>query len=213
MIDPVRIKTPHPCPPEVLLSALNILVSQIPEYDRISVGFPGVVRNGRILACVNLGNEFWHGFNLEDALLKQFRKPVKVINDADMQGLGAIKGRGIELMITLGTGIGSGLFEDGRLAPHLEIGHAPFRKGETFEEQLGNQAYLEVGKQRWNRRLQRAIKYWRILTNFDKLYLGGGNAQHINFDPNPEIEIVSNRLGMIGGIWLWEKRRDEERKG
>jgi polyphosphate glucokinase len=106
----------------------------------------------------------------------------------------------------LGTGVGCGLFEDGRLAPHLEIGHIPFRNDETFEEQLGNRALEEVGKRRWNRRLQRAIRYWRILTFFDMLYLGGGNAEHVSFELDPDIEIVPNALGMKGGIWLWKER-------
>jgi polyphosphate glucokinase len=202
----VRTETPNPCPPEVLLPLLKKLVAQLPEYDRISVGFPGVVRDGKTLAAVNLGAESWRGFDLERALAKQFEKPVKVINDADMQGLAAIDGKGVELVITLGTGVGSGLFENGRLAPHLELGHIPFRNGQTFEEQLGNRAFLEVGKRRWNRRLQRAIKYWRILTSFDKLYLGGGNAGHISFTLEPDIEIISNELGMKGGIWLWKQR-------
>ncbi len=202
----VRTETPKPCPPEVLLVLLKQIVSQLPEYDRVSVGFPGVVRKGKVLAAVNLGSRVWKGFDLQKALAKQFGKPVKVINDADMQGLAAIKGKGIEMVITLGTGVGCGLFEDGRLAPHLEVGHIPFRNGETFEEQLGNRAFMEVGKRRWNRRLQRAIKYWRILTNFDKLYLGGGNAEYIGFKLNTDLELVSNELGMTGGIWLWKER-------
>jgi polyphosphate glucokinase len=204
--DRVRTDTPSPCPPEVLLSALKDLVGQLPPYDRISVGFPGVVRKGKIFGAVNLGAQYWQGYDLEEALEKQFGKPVRVLNDADMQGLAAIKGKGIEMVITLGTGVGCGLFEDGRLAPHLEIGHIPFRNDETFEEQLGNRALEEVGKRRWNRRLQRAIRYWRILTFFDMLYLGGGNAEHVSFELDPDIEIVPNALGMKGGIWLWKER-------
>ena len=202
----VRMDTPKPCPPEKLLSALKQLVAPLPEFDRISVGFPGVIRKGKVFIAANLGTKFWQGFDLEKALEKQFGKMVKVINDADMQGLAAIKGKGIEMVITLGTGVGCGLFEDGHLAPHLEIGHIPFRNGETFEEQLGNRAYVEVGKRRWNRRLQRAIKYWRILTYFDKLYLGGGNAQQISFKLDHDVEVVSNELGVMGGIWLWKER-------
>lgn len=202
----VRIETPDPCPPEVILLALAKLVAQLPPFDRVSVGFPGVVRKGKILLAVNLGTEFWRGFDLEKALAKQFGKPVKVANDADMQGLAAIKGQGIEMVITLGTGVGCGLFEDGQLAPHLEIGHIPFRNGETFEEQLGNRAFIEIGKRRWNRRLQRAIKYWRILTSFDKLYLGGGNAEYVNLKLGLDVEVVSNEMGMKGGIWLWRER-------
>jgi polyphosphate glucokinase len=206
IVDRVRTDTPKPCPPDVLLRALKRLVSGLPAFDRVAVGFPGVVRKGKILVAVNLGSEFWRGFDLDSALTKQFGKPTRVINDADMQGLAAIKGKGVELVITLGTGVGSGLFEDGRLAPHLEIGHIPFRNGETFEEQLGNPAFEEIGKRRWNRRLDRAIKYWRILTNFDKLYLGGGNAEFVSLKLDPDVEIVSNELGLIGGIWLWKER-------
>jgi polyphosphate glucokinase len=206
LTDRVRMDTPSPCPPEVLLSSLEDLVSQLPQYDRVSVGFPGVVRKGKIYGAINLGPQYWQGYDLEKALEEQFGKPVRVLNDADMQGLAAIRGKGVELVITLGTGVGSGLFEDGRLAPHLELGHMPFRNDETFEEQLGNRALENVGKRRWNRRLQRAIRYWRTLTFFDRLYLGGGNAEHISFELEPDIEIVPNALGMKGGIWLWKDR-------
>ena len=123
---------------------------------------------------------------------------------ADLRGLGAAKGKGVELVITLGTGIGSALFEDGRLAPHIELAHIPFRKGQTYEEQLGNKAFKRVGKKEWNDRLEKAIEYFRILTNFDKLYLGGGNAANVSLKFGPDIEIVSNTLGMRGGIWLWK---------
>ncbi len=206
LTDRVRTDTPVPCPPEVLLNALKDLVAQLPLFDRISVGFPGVVRKGKVFGAINLGGQYWQGYDLEKALEQQFGKPARVLNDADMQGLAAIRGKGIEMVITLGTGVGCGMFEDGRLAPHLEIGHIPFRNDETFEEQLGNRALVDVGKKRWNRRLQRAIRYWRILTFFDKLYLGGGNAGQISFDLDPDVEIVSNELGMKGGIWLWKDR-------
>jgi len=204
--DRVRVDTPKPCPPKAMLAALKKLVSQLPEFDRVSVGFPGVVHHGKILMAANLGTSFWKGFDLEKALERMLKKPVKVINDADMQGLAAIKGDGVEMVITLGTGVGCGLFEDGRLAPHLEIGHVPFRNDQTFEEQLGAKALAEVGKARWNRRLKKAIGYWRILTSFEKLYLGGGNAQLVSFKLPPDVEIVPNVLGMKGGIWLWKER-------
>lgn len=202
----VRVDTPKPCPPKALLSALKQLVAQLPEFDRVSVGFPGVVHKGKILAAANLGTKYWQGFDLEKALARMLHKPVKVVNDADMQGLAAIKGRAVEMVITLGTGVGCGLFEDGRLAPHLEMGHIPFRNEQTYEQQLGASALAEVGKRRWNRRLQKAIDYWRILTNFEKLYLGGGNAELVSFKLPPDVEIVPNILGMKGGIWLWKDR-------
>ena len=200
----VRVKTPKPCPPEVLVARVQDLIAELPAFDRVSVGFPGVVRRGCILTAVNLGNSLWIKFNLEEALQSALDRPVRVINDADMQGLAAITGQGVEMVITLGTGVGCGLFLDGRLAPHLEIGHIPFRKSQTFEEQLGNQALVEIGRRRWNRRLLKAIGWWRILTSFDKLYLGGGNAQEITFELPADVVIVPNELGLRGGIGLWK---------
>ena len=202
----VRVDTPDPCPPEVMIATMKQLVAPLPDFARVSVGFPGVVRKGRIMAAHNLGTELWRGFDFEKALHKLFKRPVRVINDADMQGLAAIRGDGVELAITLGTGFGSSLFEDGRIAPHLELAHHPFRSGETYEEQLGMRALEDVGKKRWNRRLQRAIKTLRVLTNFDRMYIGGGNAELISFELAQDLEIIPNTLGMIGGIWLWRDR-------
>ncbi len=206
----VRVETPDPCPPEVLVPTIKKLISQLPDFGRVSVGFPGVVRHGRVMAAHNLGTELWRGFDLAHALSQILKKPVRVTNDADMQGLGAISGDGVEMVITLGTGFGSSFFEDGSIAPHLELAHHPFRNGQTYEEQLGVRALEEVGKKRWNRRLQRAIKTLRTLTNFDHLYIGGGNAELVAFQLAPDISIVPNTLGMIGGIWLWRERRGSD---
>lgn len=200
----VRVETPQPCPPGVLLEKLKELLAQLPAFDRVSVGFPGVVRHGKTLSCKNLGSDEWNHFDLQKAIAKVTGKPTLVINDADMQGLGAIQGDGVELVITLGTGLGSALFEDGRLAPHIELAHIPFRKGQTYEQQLGNKAFKKVGKKEWNERLEKAIEYFRILTNFDKLYLGGGNAKEVALKLGEDVEVVCNSLGMRGGIWLWK---------
>lgn len=201
----VRVDTPKPCPPVTLLEKFKELTAQLPPFDRVSVGFPGPVRKGRTLSSANLGSHEWNGFDLQGAIAEQTGKPTLVINDADMQGLGAIKGEGVEMVITLGTGLGSALFEDGRLAPHIELAHIPFRKGETYEEQLGNRALKKVGKNVWNRRLAKAVDVFRALTHFDKLYIGGGNAENVSIDRlGDDVEIVSNTLGMRGGIWLWK---------
>jgi polyphosphate glucokinase len=199
-----RVDTPKPCPPALLLEKLKELTAQLPPFDRVSVGFPGPVRKGRTLSSANLGSGEWTGFDLQRAIAKQTGKPTIVINDADMQGLGAIQGKGVEMVITLGTGLGSALFEDGRLAPHIELAHIPFRKGQTYEEQLGNRAFKKAGRDEWNRRLAKAVEVFRSLTNFDKLYIGGGNAPNVIIDLGPDVEVVSNTLGMRGGIWLWK---------
>src|SRR5207237_7842464 len=125
---------------------------------RFSVGFPGVVREGRVLTAPNLDNKGWKGFDLAGALGKALGKPTRLANDADVQGLAVIAGKGVEVVITLGTGFGTGLYLDGRLGPHLELAHHPFRHGQTYEEQLGNAARKEVGNTRWKRRIVKAIE-------------------------------------------------------
>lgn len=202
----LKVATPHPCTPDGLADALAKLVEPLAGFDYVSVGFPGVVRNGKIITAPNLGTEALQGFDLAGALQERLGKPVRVINDADMQGYGAIDGKGLEMVITLGTGFGSALFMDGQLAPHLEIAHLPFRKDKTYDQQIGDKARKKVGKKAWNRRVKRAIDTLRVLTHFDKLYIGGGNAGRINFKLDPDVQIISNEFGVRGGAWLWRKR-------
>ena len=200
---PARIDTPVGSPPEVIVDAIADLVSPLAPFDRVSVGFPGAVRDGVVLTAPNLGHEGWQRFDLAGALTARLGKPTRVLNDADMQGLGAIRGRGLEMVITLGTGFGTGLYQDGRLLPHLEIAHLRFRKGETYDERLGNAARKKVGDKRWSRRVEKAIADMRRLSNFDHLYVGGGNAKRLTFEPNPDISIVSNEAGIDGGAHAW----------
>ena len=202
----VRMPTPPKCRPELLVEKLAELVAPLTPYDRVSVGFPGVVRHGKVLTAHNLGQEAWYGFDIDLALEKALGKPVRALNDADIQGLGAISGKGVEIVITLGTGFGSCFTEDGRLSTHLELAHHPFRKGQTYEEQLGNAAKAKCGKRKWNKRVEKAIETLRSLALFDCLYIGGGNAKAISFDLPPDVKLVSNELGMRGGIWLWIER-------
>jgi polyphosphate glucokinase len=206
----VRIPTPHPITPELLVDTLVNLVQPLGEFDVVSVGFPGVVRKGKILTAPNLGTEQLRDFNLRDALQGKFGKRVRVLNDADMQGFAAVSGQGVEMVITLGTGFGSSIFLDGELGPHLELAHLPFRKGETYDVQLGDKARKRLGKKRWSRRVERAIENLRVLTNFDTLYIGGGNASKIDFKLDPDVKTVSNEAGVKGGAWLWRKHIQKE---
>jgi polyphosphate glucokinase len=202
----VRVETPLACTREDLLGALTKLVEPLEGFHCVSVGFPGVVRNGKIITAPNLGTEELGGFDLAEALRERLSTPVRVINDADMQGCGAIEGKGLEMVITLGTGFGSALFMDGQLAPHLEIAHLPFRRGKDYDQQVGEKARKKIGSKRWNRRVQQAIETLRALTHFDKLYIGGGNAKRINFELAPDVKIISNEAGLKGGAWLWRDR-------
>lgn len=203
-----RIATPVGSPAKEMSALLVSLVRPLGHFDRISVGFPGVVRGGRVLTAPNLGSDSWHGFPLGLELERTLGRPVRMLNDASVQGLGAIDGQGIELVLTLGTGMGFALFHDGRLAPHLEMGQHPASKKKTYDEYVGDAARRKIGRQRWNRRVRRVIATLGALTGCDLLYIGGGNAALLA-EPLPEkVRTVSNKAGITGGVRLWDPRHD-----
>jgi polyphosphate glucokinase len=204
MHERVRLETPDNPTPEELVEIVLQLATQLPEFDRVSVGFPGVIHNGVIRTAPNLGTDAFRGFDLAGALQRELAKPVQVMNDADMQGYAAVKDKGVEMVITLGTGFGTSIFLDGHLGPHMEFAHHPFRKGDTYEEQLGDEARRKAGTKRWSKRVLKAIDTLRDLTNFDHIYIGGGNAQRLDkSDLPPDASIVDNTAGILGGIRLW----------
>ncbi len=214
----VKTPTPYPNPPETLVSSLVRLVAPLPAAERASVGFPGMVRDGAILSAPHFSTKsgpgspvdhhlltLWSRFDLAAALTRAFGIPTKVANDADIQGAAVVSGEGLELVITLGTGFGTGLFYHGQLMPHLEIAHQPFRKGETYNEQLGEPTRKEIGEERWNKRVLKAIATMRALLFFDHLYIGGGNSRRVLRPQLPEdVTVVDNSAGILGGIRLWE---------
>jgi polyphosphate glucokinase len=197
-----RIKTPRPATPATLMKAIAGLAKTKDAFDRVSVGFPGVVRRGITLNAPNL-NGNWRGFRLAEALGRRLGKPVRVANDADVQGYGAVSGHGVELVITLGTGVGSALFVDGKLVPNLEMAHHPFQKGKTYEDLLGDAVRKKIGKKKWNKWLVRAIQTLDRTFNYDRLYIGGGNAERITVKLPRNVKVVSNVAGLLGGIALW----------
>ncbi|MGI8752905.1 MAG: ROK family protein [Acidimicrobiales bacterium] len=216
--DRVRIDTPYPLSPDKLVTVLNDLVKGLPPFDRISVGFPGMVRAGRILSAPHFVSpegpegkpsakltKAWDGFNLQAAISSSMAKPTKVANDADVQGSAVVTGHGLELVVTLGTGIGTALFYEGALLPHLEFAHHPLRKNETYNEALGNDARKALGAKKWNKRVAEMIDTLRALTFFDHCYLGGGNSGKIDFDLPADVTVVDNDAGILGGIKLWHR--------
>lgn len=199
----VRVETPKDVTPQKLVTLIAELVASLPRFDRVSVGFPGVVRNGVIRTAPNLGTDRFHGFNLQRALEKKLGRPVRVENDADVQGLAVVKGKGVEMVITLGTGFGSSIFVDGALGPHLELAHHAFRKDKTYEEELGEAARERDGNHTWQKHVVEAIESLRNLTNFDHLYIGGGNSRLLDIDLPRDVTVVSNNAGILGGVRLW----------
>ena len=197
-----RIETPQPATPTAVLEVMDSIARKLGAYDRVSVGFPGVVKHGATLTAHNLDPQ-WIGFDLQKVLSRRWRKPVRVANDAAVQGFGAIHGKGVELVITLGTGFGSSLFIDGRLVPGLELAHHPWQKGKTYEEYLGRKGLTKYGRKRWNKLVRKAIEQIEALFNCDQLYIGGGNAMKVDFALPSHVTRVPNEDGLLGGVALW----------
>ena len=202
--DRERVATPSkPIAPDVLMQAIGKATTPLGEFDRVSVGFPGYVRDGRVITAPNLGTETLGGFDLQQALSDHWGKPVRVLNDADVQGFGAISGSGIEMVLTLGTGAGTAIFRDGEIMPHLELAHHPVSGGKTYDEYIGNAARRKKGKKAWNKRVSKVIDILRVVVRFDHLYIGGGNAKDLTFPLPHDVTIVPNTDGLTGGIALW----------
>jgi polyphosphate glucokinase len=202
-----RIETPQPATTEAVLAVMDSMAQRqkVKGFDRVSVGFPGVVKRGATLTAHNL-HPSWIGFELEKVLARKWRKPVRVMNDAAVQGFGAIHGRGVELVITLGTGFGSSLYSNGRLSPGLELSHHPWRKDKTYEDDLGKNGLAKHGRQKWNKLLEKAITQLEELFNFDHLYIGGGNAVKVDFALPDHVTRIPNDDGLLGGVMLWKEQ-------
>jgi polyphosphate glucokinase len=200
----VRVATPYPCPPETLLRAIADLTASLAPFDRISIGFPGVIRNGRVLTAPHFGTKIWRDCALEDMVARRLGSPTRLLNDAEVQGLGIVAGHGLEVVLTLGTGVGSAVFSNGILAPHLELAHHPVHKGKTYNGYIGDKARRAQGKKAWNRRVLRVVETVRALLHYDVLYLGGGNSEKIVVELPANVRLASNDTGITGGIRLWD---------
>ncbi len=213
----IRMETPYPSHPEGFSKVVADFVKDLPPAQRASVGFPGLVRNGIVVMVPSFSRLIkdgqkdpelvtaWENFDLQTPMTKALGIPTKVANDADIQGAAVIKGEGLEFVMTLGTGVGTALFQNGILLPHLELGHAPFRQSEEFEEQIGNAARERIGVERWTKRVIKAIAKYDQFLYYDHCFVGGGNAKHIKgLDLGPKVTRISNRAGLVGGARIWD---------
>ena len=197
-----RVDTPRPATPNAVLEAMWGLVTPLGEFDRISVGFPGVVVDNVTKTAPNLHPD-WADFPLGKALSEGTRRPVRVLNDAGVQGYGVIEGKGVEMVLTFGTGMGTALYMDGKYVPNLELAHHPLKKGKTYEDYVGKAALKKVGKKKWNKRVAEVIAQVLPIWNPRHLYLGGGNAKYLTIDLPENVTITPNIAGLLGGIALW----------
>jgi polyphosphate glucokinase len=212
----VRLDTTYPLPPEGLVDMIAEIARRSPATQRASIGFPGMVRAGRILSAPHFVTKkgpgsavvpqlqaLWQDYHLSNAVDQRLSLPTRLANDADTQGLAAIEGDGLELVITLGTGIGTAVFLDGQLAPHIELSHHPLTKGKTYNEYVGDAARKKVGDKKWSKRVQQTVDQLYQLTFFDRLYIGGGNAEQLTDAFTTQAVVVPNADGILGGAKLW----------
>ena len=195
--------TPIPATPDNVISSIKTLVKDFPDFNRISVGFPGYVRDGVVKKAPNLANDAWKDFDFAKKLEEVLGYPARVVNDADMQGLGVVKGKGLELVITLGTGFGTAVLYNGNLLPHLEFSHQPVGKVKSYDKYIGEVAIEKEGIKKWNRRMQKVLEVLKTVFNYDALYIGGGNSDKLTFKLDKNMKVVSNADGIKGGARLW----------
>lgn len=198
----VRRETPRPATPENVLATILELVAELPYFDRVAVGFPGVVTEDIVRTAPMLDGH-WRNYPLGRELSLKTEKMVRVANDADVHGLAVVEGRGVEMVLTFGTSLGSALFVDGRLVPNLELAHHPFKKRDTYGEYVGRMALRQVGIKRWNKRIQRVLEQIQPIWNPRLIHLGGGNAKKIRIKLPENVRVVANEAGLFGGYQLW----------
>lgn len=217
---PVRAATPYPLPPERLLDTIRALAEQLPSADRATVGMPGMIRHGVVVSTPHYVTRAgprtrvlpdlvaaWDGLDFQDALTATLDVPVLLLNDAEVHGAGVIAGAGLELVVTLGTGLGNALFDGGRLAPHLELSRGLARWGLSYDEYIGEHERLRLGDAMWSRRVRQVVDSLRPVFLWDRLYLGGGNSRRITPQTldrlGDEVVVVPNSAGIVGGVRAW----------
>ncbi len=221
LIDFPYLKTPYPLSPSKLISIIDEFVKADNRIKRVTLGLPGMIRGGKVIVIPHYVNasgprgvvdphlkKAWYGFDMQSMLKKKIKLPTLVLNDAEVHAAAVIAGKGLETVLTFGTGLGSAIFCDGVIAPHLEISHATIRYGKSIDSWIGEQARRRLGNQLWSRRVKSLIQELYPMIIWDKLFIGGGNAQRISksalksFDY--KVKIIPNSAGVTGGVKAWD---------
>jgi polyphosphate glucokinase len=209
LTDSVRRPTPTGAPAETVLETIATMTTPLGVFNRVSIGFPGAIHHGKILTAPNLGTAAWHGVDLTQLASTRFGCPARLVNDATMHGLGVIHGHGIEVTLTLGTGMGFALFRDNIPAPQIELGRHPAGEAPSYDDFVGDAAFRRLGMAAWKVNVAVALARCAALVNFDHLHLGGGNARHFSPDELPaNVHLVLNEAGLKGGAKLWAPEMD-----
>ena len=176
------------------------------SYDAVSIGYPGPVVHDRPLAEPHNLGKGWVGFNFA----KAFGRPTQVVNDALMQALGSYEG-GRMLFLGLGTGLGSAMIVDGIPEP-MELGHLPYHKDRTFEDEVGAAGLKRLGKKKWRKKVADIVKHFVAALEPDYVMLGGGNAEKLGRLPR-KVRLGDNANAFKGGFRLWDARTAKKFSG
>ncbi len=225
LVHPLRVPTPYPLPPERFVRTLDEIRRGLPPVDRATVGLPGMIRHGAVISTPHYITtrgprsrvdphlrQRWHHFDAQAALAEAFGVPTLVLNDAEVHGAGVVAGVGLELVLTLGTGLGCAMFDDGDLAPHLELSQAPVRWGLSYDTYVGEKERRRLGNPFWSRRVRTMVQALRPVMLWDRLYLGGGNGAKVVpavlTTLGDDVEVVPNAAALVGGVRAWHWRMD-----
>lgn len=215
----IRTTVPYPFAPKDMLDVVEAQAKELGKFDRITLGMPGMIRHGVVVYTPHYIRragphtkilpqleDAWENLDLQTALEVRFGVPALVLNDAEVAAAGVVSGQGLELVLTLGTGLGSAFLDDGRLAPHLEISHAPMKWGLVYDDVVGENERLRLGDAAWSRRVLRAVESLWPVFRWDQLYIGGGNSSRITESVRakmPGVHFIPNMAGMNGGVRAW----------
>lgn len=217
---PRRTPTPYPLPPTLLVDTVVTLAHALPPAHRVTMGMPGMIRHGVVIATPHYVTRegprsrvlpelvaAWDHFDMRNAIEAALGLPTKVLNDAEVAGAGVITGTGLEMILTLGTGLGNAIFDGGRLAPHAELSQGLVRWGLTHDDYIGEHERLRLGDAHWSRRVRRIVDGMRPQYMWDRLYIGGGNSKRITEAHRrhlgEDVVLVPNDAGIIGGVRAW----------
>ncbi len=174
------------------------------EYDVVSIGYPGVLQHGKIVAEPHNLAPGWVGFDFERA----FGCPVKLMNDAAMQALGSYRG-GTMLFLGLGTGLGSAIVADGVVVP-MELAHLSY-KHHTYEDYVGLRGLKRFGQDKWEQHVEFGVARLIAALHPDDVVLGGGNARNLKRLPGG-CRVGDNANAFLGGFRLWEDGAARQRR-
>jgi len=182
--------------PALMVAEIKNLASDW-TYDAVSIGYPGIIKQGKIVTEPHNLGQGWTSFDFEAA----FKLPVKIMNDAAMQALGNYKG-GVLLFLGLGTGLGSAIVADGAIVP-MEVAHLSYKKG-TLEDYVGLRGLERLGKKKWQHHVEVCVERLVAAIQPDDVVLGGGNAKKLKQLP-PGCRLSNNAFAFTGGFRMWEK--------